>query len=73
MNIGQSDWIFHPDDDIDLCILPFDKFYGNLILRHGEFFIFAYNSEYLADNAKLETLRAIETITMIGYSKWNLG
>lgn len=67
LNIGQSDWIFHPDDDIDLCILPFDKFYDNLISRHGEFFIFAYSKEYLADDAKLETLRAIETITMIGY------
>jgi len=51
----------------DLCILPFDKFYDNLIRSVGDFFIFAYNKEYIADNDKLDRLSAIETITMIGY------
>lgn len=26
LNINEASWIFHPDDKIDLCILPFDKF-----------------------------------------------
>lgn len=67
LKISEKDWIFHPDESIDLCILPFDKFYDDLILSLGDFFIFAYNKEYLADNEKLESLSAIETVTMIGY------
>jgi Trypsin-like peptidase domain len=67
LNISETDWLFHPDDSIDLCILPFDKFHDDLVLTKGDFFIFAYSKEYLADKEKLESLSAIETITMIGY------
>ncbi|TGL55336.1 serine protease [Leptospira ognonensis] len=65
--IKESDWIAHPDNNIDLCMLPFHKFHNDLVRKVGEFFIFAYNKEYLADNNILESLNAIETITMIGY------
>jgi hypothetical protein len=67
LNISESDWIFHPDDNVDLCILPFDKFYDDLVSKKGDFFIFPFSKEYLADDEKLESLSAIETITMIGY------
>ena len=67
LNISESDWIFHPDDNVDLCILPFDKFYDDLVAIKGDFYIFPYIKEYLADEEKLESLSAIETITMIGY------
>lgn len=67
LNISESDWIFHPDPNVDLCILPFDKFCDDLVANYGDFFIFAYDNEYLADKRKLESLSAIETITMIGY------
>lgn len=67
INIKESDWIMHPEEQIDLCILPFDKFYDRLVLEVGDFYFFAYNKEYLADKDKLENLNAIETITMIGY------
>lgn len=43
------------------------NFYDNLLSEKGEFFIYAYNKEYLADKEKLESLSGIETITMIGY------
>jgi len=67
LDIQESDWIAHPDCNIDLCILPFDIFYDSLVDRVGNFYLFAYNKEYLADIQKLESLSAIETITMIGY------
>lgn len=67
INIKESDWIIHPNPNIDLCILPFDKFYDKLINDVGKFYFFAYNKEYIADIKILETLSAIETITMIGY------
>lgn len=67
LNIREEDWIFHPDDEIDLCILPFSKFYDSLVSNKGEFYIYPYSKEYLADYNKLEELSAIETITMIGY------
>lgn len=67
LNISEADWIFHPDDDIDLCVLPFNKFYDDIISKKGDFFLFAYDKQYLADKDKLESLSAIETITMIGY------
>lgn len=67
LNISEKDWIFHPDEIVDLCILPFEKFHASLVSEKGDFFIYAYNKEYLADYDKLENLSAIETITMIGY------
>lgn len=67
IDIQESDWIPHPEEQVDLCILPFDKFYDTLIKNVRDFFLFAYNKEYLADKEKLESLSAIETITMIGY------
>lgn len=67
IDIKETDWIPHPSGNIDLCVLPFDKFYDNLFKSVGDFFIFAYSKENLADIQKLESLSAIETITMIGY------
>jgi hypothetical protein len=67
LNIKQSDWLFHPQDEIDLCFLPFTSFYDDVVSKHSDFFFFAYDKQYLADDKKLETLSAIETITMIGY------
>ncbi|XDD53032.1 serine protease [Leptospira sp. WS4.C2] len=67
ISIMESDWIEHPDTEIDLCILPFHKFYDDLVLKVGKFFIFAYTKKYLANSEKLNSLNAIETITMIGY------
>ena len=57
LNISEKDWIFHPDGNIDLCILPFSNLYDNLVFDKGDLFIYAYNKEYLADSDKLENLR----------------
>jgi len=60
--IKESDWIPHPEDEVDLCILPFDKFHDNLIESVGDFFIEAYNKEDLADAQKSENLSAIDLL-----------
>jgi Trypsin-like peptidase domain len=65
--ISESQWIKHPDNNVDLCILPFDNIYKDLESKHGHFAFFVLDKDLIATPDKLETLRAIEDITMIGY------
>lgn len=68
IDVKENDWIAHPEDSIDLCILPYDLLNEKIkTITNEDFYFFAYNKEYLADFDKLESLSAIETITMIGY------
>jgi len=34
LNIPESEWIMHPEADVDLCILPFEKFHDDLVAKY---------------------------------------
>jgi hypothetical protein len=60
-------WWNHPDEDVDLCILPI-----YLVLKRAEsegkkIFIVSLNEEILPSKEKLAELSAVEEIKMVGY------
>jgi len=69
MDDFESHWILHPDDKIDLCVLPvagyieFDRFEKEKILLGFSPITLGYFPEY----EELKGLGAIEDIIMIGY------
>lgn len=67
LDVAEKDWIFHPEENVDLCALPFGAYYDKIFKRNGEIFLYPFSKMYLADTEKLEDLNAIETITMVGY------
>ncbi|ABQ05998.1 MULTISPECIES: S1 family peptidase [Flavobacterium] len=60
----QSHWINHPDDEVDLCILPI-KSIKHLIKE--DFFYGAFDSSHIPTKQEIENLCAIEEIIMVGY------
>lgn len=63
----EQQWFFHPDDDVDLCIMPVDKIH-NIAQKQGEpLFYRTYDETLIPDSYKLNELDAVEDILMIGY------
>ena len=59
----EYNWIFHPNPDVDLCVLPIAPVFGqehNLFLRTLE-------GRLIPAQSDLESLDAIEEVLMIGY------
>ena len=63
----EQQWIFHPNDDVDLCVLPFAQIL-NIAKEQGvSLFYRTFNDSLIPTADKLETLDAVEDIIMIGY------
>ena len=56
-------WIFHPDPNVDLCVLPITSLFG----QEYKLFLRTLDSTLIPAQADLESLDAIEEILMIGY------
>lgn len=63
----ENQWIFHPDDKVDLCVLPFNRII-ELAKNNGKtlFYKSLYNS-LIPSKSEIENLDAVEDIIMIGY------
>lgn len=63
----EQQWILHPDDNIDLCVMPIGPLI-NLVRNQGQdvFFVMLDYSLILSDQELLD-LNPIEDIVMIGY------
>ncbi|GHU13239.1 hypothetical protein FACS189441_0320 [Betaproteobacteria bacterium] len=60
-------WIFHPDSNVDLCILPFNQLVNAAKQMGHTLFFRTFVNAYIPDKATIETLDAVEDIMMIGY------
>lgn len=65
-NFRQS-WIFHPKQDVDLCIMPFQPIVEAASAQgHNPYYI-SLNADLIPTKQQLEELSALEDIIMIGY------
>ena len=60
-------WIFHPDPNVDLCVLPIAAFLDGMRQQGGKPFFRCLSNTMIPAQADLESLDAIEEIVMIGY------
>ena len=63
----EQHWIFHPDNNIDLCIFPF-SFLVNIAESQGiQLFYRTFSESLLPTSEDLNILDAVENVLMIGY------
>jgi len=60
-------WTFHPDDDIDVCVLPIEPLRKAVEGLGKKLFYRAFDNKLLPTADILESLDALEDIIMIGY------
>jgi len=63
----QSLWIFHPDPEVDLCIMPIAPALQQANDVGKRLFYITLGKELIPSTEQLSELTAIEEITMIGY------
>ncbi|MDB5199089.1 MAG: zinc chelation protein SecC [Chitinophagaceae bacterium] len=67
LSVKESEWVIHPEPDVDLCALPFIDIANDLIAKYGEFFLFPLDKTHLPSKEDIDKLRTMENIIMIGY------
>lgn len=60
-------WIFHPNHDVDLCIMPINPIFELTRQQGHKPFYVALHKDIIPTKAQLEDLSALEDIIMIGY------
>ena len=64
---GESEWINHPDDAVDLCALPVGHII-NQCEKNGEpLYIFPFPARMFATPSDMDELSMVEEVTMVGY------
>ncbi|PEN69785.1 serine protease [Bacillus toyonensis] len=63
----EQGWIFHPDPNVDLCVMPIAPVLNRLNDFGKKAFYIALTKDLIPNFEQLSNLRAIEDITMIGY------
>ena len=63
----EQSWLFHPDNNVDLCVLPVANIL-NIAQAHGvSLFYRSFDETIIPNKEQLNTLDAVEEILMIGY------
>lgn len=60
-------WINHPDESVDLSVLPIAPALRYMEERGKKPFIFAFDSSYIPDDEYLKSITQTDEVTMIGY------
>lgn len=63
----SSAWIDHPDDDVDLCAMPFGGLIHILQEQGIHLFLQFFDDGSLVTEEEEQELRALESIIMVGY------
>lgn len=64
---NQSDWIFFPDTNVDLCVLPIASIINHEIKNNTPVFYRTFDDSLIPSAEQIEKIDAIEDIIMIGY------
>lgn len=60
-------WVEHPDDDVDLCVLPIGPLLHQAEEQNKRFFFRSIGRELIPSDDEMEELTMMEEIVMIGY------
>jgi|SRR5699024_1342627 len=63
----EKQWINHPEQDVDLCILPIGAIFNELSETNKEPFFIGIDKNIMPTKEQLSSLGALEDIVMIGY------
>lgn len=66
-NEFENLWIKHPEDEVDLCILPLAPLHQQLSQTGDKLFYIHLDKSLMMDETQLSQLMAMEDIAMIGY------
>jgi hypothetical protein len=58
--IQEKDWIIHPDNDVDLALLPFDDILTQIENDKGDIALFVYDKSQIPSTEQINDLRVIE-------------
>lgn len=64
----EESFIFHPDENVDLCIMPLNPIYEDAHIRFNkQLFNVCLNEDFIPTKEHLEKFCALEDVVMIGY------
>lgn len=63
----QNMWLFHPDPDVDLCMMPMDPIFLQCKELDKNIFYKTLDKSLIPNKSQSERFGAIEEITMVGY------
>ena len=64
---GEKNWILHPDENVDLAILPIGPFLNEQLKAGKKFFYMPLDESLIPTEADNQEFTAIEDIVMVGY------
>ena len=67
VELNNSKWIPHPDNSVDLCILPFGEILNQLIQDNKKIFYIPITVDLIPKEEQIQDLNAIEEVIMVGY------
>jgi V8-like Glu-specific endopeptidase len=63
----QQYWIFHPDDDVDLCVMPIAPLINQVNTQQQQACYTSLDNRLIPSEQEVSELTAMEEIVMIGY------
>ena len=63
----EQGWLFHPDNDVDLCVLPVANILNIAQAQGVSLFYRTFDNSLIPKREKLESLDVVEDIIMIGH------
>lgn len=63
----QSRWLPHPDNDVDLCVMPIAPLLSQDEQTNTKFFFQTFDKAFIPTAADLDDMVGLETIVMVGY------
>lgn len=67
IEIENSKWVPHPDNDVDLCVFPLSKILNALTKNNEKIFYIPITIDLIPQDEQVQDLNAIEEIIMVGY------
>lgn len=69
IQIGQFEkqWIFHPDENVDLCIFPLAQIVNIAAAQGISLFYKTFDESFIPNKEQQNSLDAVEDILMVGY------
>lgn len=65
----NTQWILHPDSEIDLCCLPIGNILNDLKTKNIDIFYIPLETSILPTEKNITTMSALEDVIMIGYPR----
>ncbi len=66
----ESQWIMHPNSDIDLCVLPIGKLLNTLKMQGTNVFFKGLSRDLIISETDYSSISDIEDVIFVGYPDW---